>query len=368
MKNNFIPLAKPSIDQSDINAVVGVLKSGRLSLGPSLLRFEADFAKYVGTKYACAVSSGTAGLHLAVKALGLKLGDEVITTPFSFIASSNCLLYEGIRPVFVDVDDATFNLDSEKLERAITLKTKAIVIVHIFGQSADMVPVMRLARKYKLSVIEDACESIGATYHGRTTGTFGDVGVFAFYPNKQMTTGEGGMLVSNSKKLQELFLSLRNHGRAANMEKVDHRVLGYNYRMDEMSAALGLSQLKRVGSFIREREKIAGWYSEYLANTPNIVTPTIGANRTHSWFVYVVRITNGKRDRLQRFLLEHGIQTKVYLPTIHLQPFMRDQFGYQQGDFPIAEKVSSQALALPLFVGLRQHEVKRIAEAIKQNL
>jgi len=368
MKNNFIPIAKPSIDKSDIVAVVDVLKSGRLSLGPSLTQFEEAFAKRIGTKYACAVSSGTAGLHMAVKALGLKSGDEVITTPFSFIASSNCLLYEGVKPVFVDVDEKTFNLDPEKLERAITSKTKALVVVHIFGQSADMAPIMRLAKKYKLAVIEDACESIGAVYQGNIVGTFGDVGVFAFYPNKQITTGEGGMLVTNSKKLHNQFLSLRNQGRSTNMTKIDHRVLGYNYRMDEMSAALGLSQLKRLDDFIIQREKIARWYSEELKDIPNIITPMIGSNRTHSWFVYVIRVTNGKRDRLQNLLLKQGIQTKVYLPTIHLQPFMRDQFGYREGNFPDAEMISSQALALPLFIGLRKVDVKRITEAIRKNI
>lgn len=368
MKNNLIPIAKPFIDKADIAGVVKVLKSGRLSLGSSLSKFEYDFASYIGAKYACAVSSGTAGLHLAVKALGLKSGDEVITSPFSFIASSNCLLYEGVKPVFVDIDESTFNLDPEKIERVITPKTKAILAVHIFGQSADVDAIMRLARKHKLAIIEDACESIGATYKNQSTGTFGDVGVFAFYPNKQMTTGEGGMIVTDSKDLYQKFLSLRNQGRAPDMQRVDHPVLGYNYRMDEMSATLGISQLKKVDRFIEERRKIAGWYSEFLSGIPDITVPQVVKNRTHSWFVYVIRVTNGTRDKLQQRLLEMGIETKVYLPSIHLQPFMRKQFGYKEGNFPITEKISSEALALPLFVGLKKREVKRITEVIRQNI
>lgn len=368
MKNKPIPIAKPFIDKADIAGVVRVLKSGRLSLGPCLSKFESDFASYVGAKYACAVSSGTAGLHLVVKALGLKSGDEVITSPFSFIASSNCLLYEGVRPVFIDIDESTFNLDPQKIEQAITSKTKAILVVHIFGQSADMDAITRLAKKYNLSIIEDACESIGATYGGKFTGTFGEAGVFAFYPNKQMTTGEGGMLVTESKDLHERFLALRNQGRAPDMQKVDHLTLGYNYRMDEMSAALGSSQLKKVNRFIKEHGEIAGWYSKFLSTIPGVITPLVAKNRTHSWFVYVIRVTNGTRNQLQQKLLKMGIQTKVYLPSIHLQPFMREHFDYKEGDFPIAEKVSSEALALPLFIGLKRQEVKRISEAIRQNI
>lgn len=368
MKNKPIPIAKPFIDNTDIASVVKVLKSGRLSLGPSLSKFESNFAFYIGVKYACAVSSGTAGLHLVVKALGLKSGDEVITSPFSFIASSNCLLYEGVKPVFIDIDESTFNLDSQKIERAITPRTKAILVVHIFGQSADMNAITRLAKKYKLAIIEDACESIGATYGSKFTGTFGRAGVFAFYPNKQITTGEGGMIVTESKDLYKKFLVLRNQGRASDMQKVYYLALGYNYRMDEMSAALGNSQLKKVNRFIKERRKIAEWYSKFLSDIPGIIIPRTAKNQTHTWFVYVIRITNGTRNQLQQKLLKIGIQTKVYLPSIHLQPFMREQFSYKEGDFPIAEKVSSEALALPLFVGLKKQEIKKISEAIRQNI
>jgi perosamine synthetase len=227
---------------------------------------------------------------------------------------------------------------------------------------------MKLARKYKLVVIEDACESVGAKYKNRFVGTFGDIGVFAFYPNKQMTTGEGGMLVTNSKKTHELCLSLRNQGRRGKMSPISHHMLGYNYRMDEMSAALGLSQLMKVNSFIQERARIAQWYSQYLSGLPDVIVPNTAIDRTHSWFVYVIRVTNGKRDTLQRVLDQKGVQTKVYLPTIHLQPFMRNRFGYKHGDFPVAEKVSFQTLALPLFVGLKKQDVNRIVEIIKKNI
>ena len=252
-----IPLARPYIDKEDRLGVDRVLKSGILSLGPRLRQFEQDFANYLGVKHACAVSSGTAGLHIAVRALGLKKGDKVITSPFSFIASSNCLLYEGVRPVFVDVEEETFNIDPSKVERAIGRKTKAILVVHIFGQSADMDPIIQIAKKYKLKIIEDACEAVGSSYKGKKTGTLGDVGIFAFYPNKQMTTGEGGMLTTNSEGIYKLALSLRNQGRSLKNDWLVHERLGYNYRMDEMSASLGITQLRKLDWMISEKNKIA---------------------------------------------------------------------------------------------------------------
>ncbi len=368
MKNNFIPLAKPFIDKDDILGVTKVLRSGLLSLGPNISEFEKKFASYIGTKYACAVSSGTAGLHLAVKALGLKNGDEVITTPFSFIASSNCLLYEGVKPVFVDIEENTFNIDPDKIEAAITMKTKALLVVHIFGQPAEMDRIMKIAKRHNLLVIEDACESVGAKYMTKSTGTFGNIGVFAFYPNKQMTTGEGGMVVTASQRIYNTCVKSRNQGRGKNMHTISHEIMGYNYRMDGMSAALGISQLNKVDKFIRERRKISKWYTDSLTNIAGIVIPKTLVDRSHSWFVYVIRVTDGNRDSLQKKLIKMGIQAKVYLPTIHLQPFMKREFGYTPGDFPVAEKVSSQALALPLFVGLKKKEVIRITNIIKLNV
>jgi len=257
MRKRFYRIGQPYIDAADRQSVLDVLRSKNLALGPKLKEFEKEFARFHKTKYACAVSSGTAALHCAVKSLGLKSGDEVITTPISFIASSNCLLYEGVNPVFVDIEEETMNIDPLKIEAAITKKTKAILVVHIFGQPADMTPIMQIARKHKLFVIEDACESIGATYKGKLAGTFGDVATYAFYPNKQMTTGEGGMVITMKKRLWTLCMEYRNQGRKIEDPWLHHYRLGYNYRMDEMSAAIGCVQLKRLKWMIKQRQKIA---------------------------------------------------------------------------------------------------------------
>ncbi len=366
MSSVKIPIAKPFVDDNDREAVLSVLKSDILSQGPYLLEFEKNFAKFVSSFGGCAVSSGTAGLHLVVKALGIGDGDEVITSPFSFVASSNCLLYERARPVFVDIEETTFNIDPNKIEGAITKKTKAILVIHIFGQMAQMDKILKIAKRYNLAVIEDACESLGAKYKGKDAGTFGDVGVFGFFPNKQMTTGEGGMIVSNSKKLLELVKSLRNQGRNDGDNWLESKILGYNYRLDEMSAALGVSQLNKLPIMIEDRKRVAMSYNQKLANIKWLKTPEIGNDRTHTWFVYVVRIINGKRNILIKRLAEKGIQTRNYLPSIHLQPFMKKVFGYKNGDFPVSEKVSSETLALPMFVGLEMKDIKYICAEIKQ--
>lgn len=361
-----IPIARPYIDDGDRHEVMSVLKSHTLSQGPYLLEFEKNFAKFVGSSGGCAVSSGTAGLHLAVKALGIGDGDEVITSPFSFVASSNCLLYERAIPVFVDIEETTFNIDQKKIEAAITKKTKAILVVDIFGQTAQMDKITEIARKHNLKIIEDACESLGAKYKGKDAGTFGDVGVFAFYPNKQMTTGEGGMIVSNSENLLGLVKSLRNQGRSEGDRWLESEILGFNYRLDEMSAALGVSQLKKLPFMIEGRIRVAESYNQGLAGVDWIKTPGIGSDRTHTWFVYVIRVGNGKRDILIKRLAEKGIQTRNYLPSIHLQPFMKKVFGFKKGDFPICEKISSETLALPIFVGLSSKDIKYVCDEIKK--
>jgi perosamine synthetase len=361
-------VAKPYIDASDISAVTNVLKSGSLSLGPKYKEFEKGVAKFVSAKYACAVSSGTAGLHLVVKSLGLDEGDEVITSPFSFISSSNCLLYERLKPVFVDIEETTFNMDPEKIERTITKKTRAILVVHIFGQPSDMDPIMRIAKKHHLKVIEDSCESLGSLYKNKMSGTLGDAGVYAFYPNKQMTTGEGGMIVTNKRKIYELCDSLRNQGRKNSSDWLTHVRMGYNYRMDEMSAALGISQLSKLRWMIAKKSHVANLYTKYLHDVPFVITPAIGFNRTHSWFVYVIRITNGKRNFVMDRLMKAGIQTKPYLPVIHLQPFMKKLFNYRRGDFPIAEKISTQTLALPFYSILEKHDIRTICSKIRKFL
>lgn len=364
-------IAKPFIDKDDKAGVMEVLNSGSLSLGPKYRQFEKHLAKFVGSKFALAVSSGTAGLHLAVKALGIGEGDEVITTPFSFIASSNCILFEKAKPIFVDIDEKTFNLDPDKIEAVITKKTKAILVVHIFGQSADMGKIMKIARKYNLKVIEDACESLGAKFSGKMTGTFGDIGVYSFYPNKQMATGEGAVIVTDSKEIFELCDSMRNQGRplrpsvkGKDWDWLVSERLGYNYRMDEMSASLGITQLKKLKWMIEKRIELAGWYTSALSKEPKIIMPKVMTNRIHSWFVYVVRITERRRDTVFAKLNNTGIQVRPYLPAIHLQPFMQKMFGFKKGDFPIAEKVSTQTLALPFYIGLNKQDVRYITNKL----
>lgn len=359
-------IAQPYIDERDKNGVLNVLSSGWLSLGPEYIKFEDSIKKYVKSPYACAVANGTCGLHVAVRAMGLKEGDEVITSPFSFISSSNCLLYEGVKPVFVDIEETTNNIDSSKIACVITKKTKAILVVHIFGQAADMTPIMKIARKYNLKVIEDACESLGGTYKEKMAGTFGDIGVYAFYPNKQMTTGEGGMIVTKSKRLYDLANSLRNQGRGKNNDWLIHERLGYNYRMDEMSASLGVTQLAKLDWMIAKKREIAGWYDDALRDISNIAAPKAGSNRTHSWFVYVIRIARGNRDGVMARLKEHDIQTKPYLPVIHLQPFMRKKFGFHKGNFPVSEKVSNESLALPFYIGLKKKDIEYIIATLKK--
>lgn len=361
-----IQIAKPYIDKEDIKGVVAVLRSGWLSLGPKYKLFEERLAEYIGVKYACAVSSGTAALHLGVKALGLKEGDEVITSPFSFVASSNVLLYEGIKPVFVDIEEETFNIDPTLIEEAITRKTKAVLPVHIFGQSAEMDEIMTIAKKYNLKVLEDSCESLGATYRGKKVGTTGDIGTYAFYPNKQITTGEGGMVVTNSKEIYNLCESMRNQGRSKSGDWLIHKRLGYNYRIDEMSASLGVTQLKKIEWMIGEKRKIASWYNEALADINGVEVPVIGPNRIHSWFVYVIRVKGGRRNKLMSELSKMGIQTKPYLPVIHLQPFMCEMFNFKEGDFPKAEGIAKETLALPLYIGLKPKDIEYISDKINK--
>lgn len=365
----YYPIAKPYLTVEDKKSVLAVLNTDILSLGPKIKEFEKKFAKKIGVKYACAVSSGTAGLHLALLACGLGAGDEVITTTFSFVASANAILYVGAKPVFVDIDPLTYNMDPQKIKEKITKRAKAILAVHIFGQPCDMMPIRRLAKKYKLQIIEDACESIAATYRGRPAGTFGQAGVFAFYPNKQMTTSEGGMIVTNNKKIYEICSSLKNQGRVKNDQWLDHKYLGYNYRLDEMSCALGISQLEKLDFMIKERRKIAGWYNKMLASNSNIIqTPAIAINNTHTWFVYVIKIKDKKinRDLLIKKLKKIGISTKSYLPSIHSFDFYKKQFGHKIGDFPISEDMSAYSLALPIYIGLTESDCFYIINKLRK--
>jgi perosamine synthetase len=366
----MIPLAKPNIGKEEIESVIRVLKSGALSLGPKLKEFEKRFSEYIGTRYAIAVNSGTSGLHLCVKSLGISKGEEVITSPFSFIASANCVLYEKAKPVFVDVKEDTFNIDPKKIEEKITEKTKAILPVHVFGQSCDMDPIIKIAKKYNLRIIEDACESIGTTYKEKKAGTFGDCAVFAFYPNKQITTGEGGMIVTNNEKISELCKSMSNQGRTSK-EWLSHETLGYNYRMDEMSAALGVEQLKRIDYFLKKRKEIADMYIEKLKGIEKIILPSIKEHAISSWFVFPVRIKGNRndRDKIIEALQKQGIQSKAYFyPCIHLQPFYKKEFSYKEGDFPIAEQISNSILILPFYTEMNEKIVNKVVSSLNNIL
>jgi perosamine synthetase len=360
-----ILLGPPSLDQKDINAVVKVLKSRQLSLGEQTEKFEAELAQFVGARYAAAVASGTAALHLAVIASGIQAGDEVITSPFSFVASTNCFLYEKARPQFVDIDPASFNLDPNKIEAAITPKTKAIIGVDIFGYPAEWATIIKIARRHHLKIIEDAAEALGAKYQGKRLGSLGHPTVFAFYPNKQMTTAEGGALVTNNQKLHQLVKGLSNQGRGPDMNWLRHLYLGYNYRLTEIQAALGRSQLAKLPAFLAQRDRVAGWYRQRLQKV-NGLTLLKANDRQHqrSWFVYVVRLDKFfNRDRVMKRLLSAGIPTKAYLPSIHLQPYMQS-FGFKPGDFPVAEAVSASTLALPFSTAISESTVDYVCQKL----
>jgi dTDP-4-amino-4,6-dideoxygalactose transaminase len=366
-------MSSPDITQADIDAVNAVLQTSWLSMGPQIGQFEETFAQYVGTKHAIGVNSGTSGLHLAVIAAGCDEGDEVITPSFSFIASANCVLYERAKPVFVDIDPVTGNINPALIEAAITERTKAIMPVHAFGQPADMDPILGLAHQHNLYVIEDACEAIGAEYKGRQAGTLGEAAVFAFYPNKQMTTGEGGMMVTNNDAWAGLFRSLRNQGRDIFDAWLNHTRLGYNYRLDEMSAALGLAQLRRLDELLAKRERVAGWYNERIDEIPGLQKPHIAPTTTRmSWFVYVIRCQAGvSRNRLMEFLQERGVPSRPYFTPIHLQPFYQEKFGWGRGDLPHTEMAGDVSLALPFSSIMTEAQVDYVCEQLRagaQNL
>lgn len=382
-----ISMSSPDITPVDVEAVNQVLHTPVLSIGPQIEAFEKASAAYVGAAHAIGVNSGTAGLHLGVIAAGVEQGDLVITTPFSFISSANCILYERGVPVFVDVDAKTGNIDPALVAEAAEARTKeapsgpppnngghgqgrrlkAILPVHAFGQPADMDPILDTARQHNLSVIEDACEAIGAEYKGRKAGALGNVGVFAFYPNKQMTTGEGGMIVTSDEVWANLFRSLRNQGRDAFDGWLNHSRLGYNYRLDEMSAALGLSQIQRIDELLAKRERVAGWYNERLRDEELIEAPHIAATTTRmSWFVYVVRIKPpAQRDEVIRRLAEVGVPSRPYFTPIHLQPFYREKFGYQRGDFPVTEYLGDVSLALPFSGVMTEEQVDYVCQQLR---
>ncbi|WP_298483273.1 DegT/DnrJ/EryC1/StrS aminotransferase family protein [uncultured Chloroflexus sp.] len=385
-----IPMSSPDITAAEIAAVNQVLQTSYLSIGPQIVAFEQAMAQYVGLPHAVGVNSGTSGLHLCCIATGARDGDLVITTPFSFIASANSILYERALPVFVDVDPATGNIDPHLVAEAVadlvrggaaaarwlprrygpigTLK--AIMPVHAFGQPADMDPINAVAAEYGLRVIEDACEAIGSTYKGQMAGTLGDAAVFAFYPNKQITTGEGGMIVTRHDDWATLFRSLRNQGRDVFDAWLNHTRLGYNYRLDELSAALGVAQLQRIEELIARRAQVAAWYHEQLADLELVERPQLSPHTTRmSWFVYVVRILPpADRNTVMQRLAAAGIPCRPYFTPIHLQPFYRELFGYEQGDFPVTERLGAISLALPFSSVMREEQVTEVVHHLRAAL
>jgi dTDP-4-amino-4,6-dideoxygalactose transaminase len=389
-----IPMSSPDLTAAEREAVMEVMNTSVLSIGPRIDDFERAMAHYVGVEHAVGVNSGTSGLHLCAIAAGTQDADLVVTTPFSFIASANAVVYERAIPIFVDVDPATGNIDPvlvaeavdtlrrgghaadrwlppalrNDLQRAKGSRMRAILPVHAFGQPADMDPLLDVARQHKLAVIEDACEAIGAEYKGRKAGTLGDAAVVAFYPNKQITTGEGGMIVTQNKAWADLFRSLRNQGRDVFDAWLNHTRLGYNYRLDELSAALGLVQIRRIEELLCKRAQVAHWYDERLVDVELVERPYIAATTTRmSWFVYVVRIRPpANRDDVMRTLAEHGIPSRPYFTPIHLQPFYRKTFGYGHGDFPVTEHLGDVSLALPFSGIMTEEQVNYVCECLCQ--
>ncbi|OWY71487.1 polysaccharide biosynthesis protein [cyanobacterium TDX16] len=367
-----IDLSGPDISQAEIDAVSEVLRSGRLSLGPAVPRFEEAVASYVGTKHAVAVSSGTCGLHLLVRAIGLQPGDEAITTPFSFVASSNCILYEGAKPVFVDMDPETWNIDATAIEAAITPRTKLLIPVNVFGQPADFDRISVIAQKHKLRVIEDSCESLGAKYKGRMSGSLGDAGVFGFYPNKQITTGEGGMIVTNDDEIARLCQSMRNQGRDTGMGWLSHERLGYNYRLSDVNSAIGAVQMQRIGEILGKRSRVADWYRTRLASEDRLSFQKIQPECAMSWFVFVVKLADSYSEEDRAAMIEklraRGIGCSNYFAPIHLQAFYKRQFGYKPGDFPVCERVAARTIALPFHNHLRESDVDKVCETVRSLL
>lgn len=397
-----IPMSSPDLTDAERKAVSDVLNTPILSMGQNIPRFEQAFCDLTGAKHAIAVNSGTAGLHLCVRAAGIGPGDLVITTPFSFVASSNALLFENAIPVFVDVDPLTGNIDPEQVADAaqniekylprkfdtryslldkrnsndeyrisnIESRLKAILPVDVFGQPAEMDAINAVARQRGLAVIEDSCEALGATYHGRPAGVLGDYGIFAFYPNKQITTGEGGLIITSDDKAADLMRALRNQGRAPGDTWLSHTYLGYNYRLDEMSAALGAVQMTRLDELLIKREQVAGWYAERLSEIPGLELPFVASSTTRmSWFVYVIRLDPKiERAAFAKRLEARGVPVRPYFVPIHSQPYMIERFGWREGDFPVTEDLGRRGLAIPFSGVMSQEQVEYICQSIRAEL
>jgi len=367
-----IHLSRPDITESEIEAVCDVLRSPNLSLGPKLTEFEDRFAEFVGRTRAVAVNSGTSGLYLCLRALGLGPGDEVITTPFTFIASTTVIMMTGAKPVFVDIHPDYLNMNPEEVESRITARTKAILPVAVFGNLWGFDRINHIAQKHGLNIIEDSCEALGSEFRHEKAGSFGDLSVFAFYPNKQITTGEGGMILTDNSACADLCVSMRNQGRGQGNGWLSHERLGYNFRLSDINCALGIVQLSRIEEFVQKRARVAQWYQDRLAHDKRVITPVIPTDCKMSWFVYVVILapcfSQEQRDGLINELKQHGIQASNYFPPVHLQPFLIDQYGYAPGAFPITESVSQRTIALPFHNHLTEDEVETVCTTLKQAL
>lgn len=385
-----IPLSQPDIGDFEVDSVARTLRSGNLSLGPQVSEFEKEFAIYVGARYAVATNSGTSALHLCVKALGIGLEDEVLTTSFSFVASANCLLYERALPMFVDIQPDTLNIDPAEVRAALASEytwdsdkrrlinrrseriLKAILPVHIFGMPCDMDSILDIAREFNLRVLEDACEALGSRYRGRLAGTFGDVAAFAFYPNKQMTTAEGGMIVTNNEQIATLCRSLRNQGRDDQSTWLCHVALGYNYRLSDLHCALGLAQLKRIDELLSSRARVAAEYSDTLAGIPGITLPYESAEATRSWFVYVIQLQGlspaRRRDSLIAGLRARGIACQAYFPAIHRQPYFKEIALSRTPSLPQTELAADRCLALPFFSAMTSEQIGEVCAAVRDLL
>ncbi len=370
--DRFIPLARPDITRAEIDAVVSVLRTPNLALGPKLTEFEHDFARFCRRREAVACSSGTAGLHMLIKALGIGPDDEVITTPFSFVASANCALFEGAKPVFVDIDPQTWNINPSLIEPAVTDKTKAIIPVDVFGQVADMKPILATAKLHGLRVIEDSCEALGSSYRGEPAGSFGDASAFGFYPNKQITTGEGGMIVTDDTEIAGLCRSFRNQGRDESGGWLAHVRLGYNFRLSDINCALGIAQLARIGEIMATRSRVYELYRERLDSEPRLQLQAVHPDVEMSWFVFVVRLSDeyvqADRDRILAELTARGVGCSNYFVPIHLQPFYVERWGYAPGDFPACEALATRTIALPFHHELTEGDVDLVCRELRRLL
>jgi perosamine synthetase len=362
-----VPLSRPFIDEREEELVLDVLRSGRLSLGPMIERFELMFAERVGAPYAAAVSSGTAGLHLLCHIAGLREGDEVITSPISFVATANCFIFEGATPVFADVDPDTLNLDPAAVEGSITERTKAVVAVDMFGYPCELDELRALAERQGLTLIDDSCEALGAEYKGRPVGSHGPSAVFGFYPNKQITTGEGGIVTTHSEEAWELLKSLRNQGRSYDNRWFHHVRLGFNYRFTDLQAAVGIAQLEKLDRILELRAQAAARYAELLEDVDG-AEPPLADDEDHrrSWFVYVLKLARGiDRDAVLARLGAEGVEAGVYVPCVHLQPYMRERYGFSEGLCPVAEDAAGRTLALPFFTQIEAQDQERVVDALR---